>query len=44
MFLYADSEESDQTGQVPRLIRVVAGHKGHFAGFDMRRLIYYPKT
>ena len=25
MFLHADSEESDQTGQMPRLIRVFAG-------------------
>ena len=28
-FLHADSEDSDQTGQMPRLIRVFAGHIGH---------------
>ena len=39
MFLYADSEDSDQTGQMPRLILVFAGHTGYFAGFDMQRLI-----
>ena len=27
MFLHADSEDSDQTGQMPRLIWVFAGHK-----------------
>ena len=32
--LQADSEASDQTGQMPRLIRVFAGHTGHFVGFD----------
>ena len=36
MFLHADSEDSDQTGQMLRLIFV--GHKGHFVGFVMRRL------
>ena len=40
MFLYADSEDSDQTGRMPRLIRVFAGCKGHFVGFVMRRLNY----
>ena len=25
-FLHADSEDSDQTGQMPRLIRIFAGH------------------
>ena len=39
MFLYADSEDSDQTGQMPRLIRVFAGRKGNFVGFVMRQLI-----
>ena len=38
MFLHADSEDSDQTGQMPRLIWVFAGRKGHFVGFVMRRL------
>ena len=39
MFLHADSEDSDQTGQMPRLICVFAGRTGHFVGFVMRRLI-----
>ena len=41
MFLHADSEDSDQTGQMPRLIRVFAGHTGHFVGFVKRRLKYF---
>ena len=28
-----DSEDSDQTGQMPRLIWVFAGRSGHFVGF-----------
>ena len=32
MFLHADSEDSDQTGRMSRLICVFAGHKGHFVG------------
>ena len=40
MLLYADSEDPDQTGRMPRLIRVFAGRNGHFASFVMRRLIY----
>ena len=39
-FLHADSEDSDQTGRIPRLIWVFAGRTGHFAGFVMLRLIY----
>ena len=35
-----DSEDSDQTGQMPRLIRVFAGRRYHFVGFVMRRLNY----
>ena len=38
MLLHADSEDSNQTGWMPRLIRVFAGHKGNFVGFVMRRL------
>ena len=38
-FLHADSEDSDQTGQMPRLIWVFAGRACHFVGFVMRRLI-----
>ena len=39
MFLHSDNEDSDQTGHMPRLIRVFAGRKDHFVGFDMRWLI-----
>ena len=35
----ADSEDSDQTWWMPRLISVFGGHKCHFVGFVMRRLI-----
>ena len=38
-FLHADSEDTDQTGWMPRLIWVFAGHTCHFVGFVMRRLI-----
>ena len=37
MFLHADNEDSDQSG----LIRVFAGHTGHFAGFVMRRFKFH---
>ena len=40
MFLHADSEDSDQTGRMRRLICVFAGRNGHFVGFVMRRLMY----
>ena len=33
MFLHADSEDSDQTGRMPRLIGVFAGCMGDFVGF-----------
>ena len=39
-FLHVDSEDSDQTGQMPRLIWIFAGRTCHFVGFVMRRLIY----
>ena len=32
-FLQADSEDSDQTGRMPRLIWVFAGRTCHFVGF-----------
>ena len=38
-FLHADSEDSDQTGRMPRLIWVFAGRTCHFVGFVMRWLI-----
>ena len=37
-FLHADSEDSDQTGLMPRLICVFAGLR-YFVGFAMLRLI-----
>ena len=37
-FLHADSEDSDQTGRMPRLIWVFSGRTYHFVGFAMRRL------
>ena len=40
-FLHADSRESDQIGQMPRLIWVFAGRTCHFVGFVMRRLILF---
>ena len=39
MFLHADSEDSDQTGRMHRLICVFAGRNGHFIGFVMRWLM-----
>ena len=38
-FLHSDREDSDQTGQMPRLIRVFAGCTGHFVAFVMLQLI-----
>ena len=38
MLLHADSEDSDQTERMPRLIRVFAGRTGHFVDFVMWRL------
>ena len=38
-FLHADNKDSDQTGQMPRLIWVFSRHTFHFVGFVMRRLI-----
>ena len=38
-FLHADSEDSDRTGRIPRLIWVFAGRTCHFVGFVVRRLI-----
>ena len=37
-FLHADRKDSDQTGQMPRLICVFAGRTCHFVGFVMRWL------
>ena len=40
-FLHADSEDSDQTGRMPRLIWVFTWRTCHFVGFIMwRRLMY----
>ena len=38
-FLHGDSEGSDQTGRMPRLIWVFAGRTFHFVGFVMRWII-----
>ena len=38
MFLHGDSEDSDQTGRMPRLIRVFAGRICHIVGFFVTRL------
>ena len=38
-FLYADSEDSDQTGQMPRLIWVFAGQTDIFFGCVTLQLI-----
>ena len=35
MFLHANSEDSDQTERMRRLIRVFAGRTGHFVGYGM---------
>ena len=43
-FLHADSEDSDQTGRMPRMIWGFTGRTCHFAGFVMRRLIYAKKS
>ena len=40
-FLQADSEDSDQTGRMPRLIWVFAGRTCHFVGFVTMRLKWY---
>ena len=42
-FLHADSEDSDQTGQMPRLIWVFAGRTCHYVGFVTRRLIWHQR-
>ena len=41
-FLHADSNNSDQIGQMPRLIWVYAGCTGHFVGFVMLWLHFFP--
>ena len=40
-FLHADSEESDQTGQMPKLIWVFAGRTHHFVDFVVLRLKWW---
>ena len=42
-FLRADSEDSDQTGRMPRLIWVFAGRTCHFVWFVMSWLIPFTK-
>ena len=38
-FLNADSEDSDQTGRMPRLFGVFPGRTCRFVGFVTRRLV-----
>ena len=38
VFLHADSEDSDKTGRMPRLIWIFAGRICHFVGFVMQWL------
>ena len=38
---WVHSEDSDQTGWMPRLISVFAGRRCHFVGFVLRQLIYW---
>ena len=40
-FLQAGSEDTDQTGRMPRLIWVFAGRTCHFVGFVMRWLTFW---
>ena len=40
-FLHVDSDDSDQTGRIPRLIWVFAGRTAIFVGFVMTRLILF---
>ena len=40
-FLHADSKDSDQTDQMPRLIWVFTGGTCHFVDFVMRQLISF---
>ena len=40
-FLQADSEDSDQTGRMPRRIWVIAGRTCHFVGFVMSWLMFF---
>ena len=42
MFLHGDSEDSDQTGRMPRLIGVFAGRTCHIVGFVVTRLTLQP--
>ena len=38
-YRHTDSDDSDQTGRMPRPIWVFTGRTGHFAGFAMWRII-----
>ena len=38
-FLHADSNDSDQTGRMPRLIWDFPGHTGHFVDFVVQWLM-----
>ena len=41
MLLHAASEDCDQTGWMPRLVRVLAGSSGNFIGFVMQWLMFF---
>ena len=41
---WAHSKDSDQTGRMPRLIWVFAGHTHHFIYFVVRQLKYYLRS
>ena len=41
MLLHTDNKDSDQTGQMPRVIWVFVGHTCHFVGFVMQWLIVW---
>ena len=43
-FLHANSDNSDQTGWMPRFIWIFTGCTGHFAGFVMHRLKYKSRS
>ena len=42
--LFRRTAKTDQTRQMPRLIGVFAGRKGHFVGFVVRRLICFAEA
>ena len=41
MFFHANNKDTDQSGQMPRLIWVFTGRRDHFVGFVMLQFIVY---